>query len=161
MATRVKVTETVKSSVSPVSDNDFLAIWDTGATSSVITKKVVDNLGLAPTGIVEVHGVHGKNYRNKYIVCIQLPNNIQVKNVEVTDGDLGDADVLIGMDIISLGDFSVSNYKEKTTFTFRIPSCADTDYVALINKRENEGDKYTPCPCGSGQKWKFCHGKKS
>ena len=28
-------------------------------------------------------------------------------------------DVLIGMDIIGLGDFAVSNYRGKTTFTFR------------------------------------------
>lgn len=161
LESRVKVTESANPSTSPVSDNDFLAIWDTGATNSVITKKVVDALGLAPTGIVEVHGVHGKDDRYKYIVSIQLPNNIRVRDIEVTDGELGGADVLIGMDIIALGDFAVSNYQGKTTFTFRTPSYAETDYVALINKFNEEGDKYAPCPCGSGKKWKFCHGNKS
>lgn len=155
------MTETLNPSFSPVSDDDFLAIWDTGATNSVITKKVVDTLGLAPTGIIEVHGVHGKDFRSKYIVSIQLPNDIRVRDVEVTDGEFGDADVLIGMDIISLGDFAVSNYKGKTTFSFRYPSCAETDYVALISKIKDEGNKYALCPCGSGQKWKFCHGNKS
>lgn len=31
--------------------------------------------------------------------------------------------------IISLGDFSVSNYKGTTSFTFRIPSQKETNYV--------------------------------
>ena len=31
-------------------------------------------------------------------------------------------DVLIGMDIINLGDFAVSNHNGKTTFSFRMPS---------------------------------------
>ena len=37
--------------------------------------------------------------------------------------------VLIGMDIITSGDFSVSNYNGKTVFTFRTPSQERIDYV--------------------------------
>ena len=37
-------------------------------------------------------------------------------------------DVLIGMDIISKGDFAVSNYNGKTQFSFRLPSQEDVDY---------------------------------
>lgn len=33
--------------------NQYVAIWDTGATHSAITKKVVDELDLKPTGIAE------------------------------------------------------------------------------------------------------------
>jgi len=32
----------------------FKAIWDTGATASVITEKVVDQCGLKPTGMTRV-----------------------------------------------------------------------------------------------------------
>lgn len=40
---------------------DFKAIWDTGATHSVITKKVVDQLGLIPTGMTKVLGVNSSS----------------------------------------------------------------------------------------------------
>lgn len=33
------------------------------------------------------------------------------------------------MDIITRGDFAVTNLGEKTTFSFRIPSLADIDFV--------------------------------
>ena len=38
-------------------------------------------------------------------------------------------DVVIGMDIITRGDFAVTNLDGKTTFSFRIPSLADIDFV--------------------------------
>jgi len=50
--------------------------------------------------------------------------------LRVTEGSIfGDSDVLIGMDIISLGDFAVTNFQEKTVFTFRIPSVERIDFV--------------------------------
>lgn len=38
---------------------EFDAIWDTGATASVITQRVVDACGLQPIGMMQVQGVHG------------------------------------------------------------------------------------------------------
>lgn len=37
-------------------------------------------------------------------------------------------DVLIGMDIISNGDFAISNYEGRTQFSFRIPSQEHIEY---------------------------------
>lgn len=37
----------------------FVAIWDTGATSSVITPTVIKKLGLVPTGKTNLQGVAG------------------------------------------------------------------------------------------------------
>ena len=39
------------------------------------------------------------------------------------------ADVLIGMDIISKGDFAVTHPEGKTQFMFRVPTQADIDFV--------------------------------
>lgn len=48
----------------------------------------------------------------------------------VTGGLLNtDTDFLIGMDIITLGDFAVTNVNGKTVFSFRYPSCEKIDYV--------------------------------
>lgn len=36
-------------------------------------------------------------------------------------GDIGDYDVIIGMDIITLGDFVITNKDNQTWFAFRYP----------------------------------------
>ena len=42
-------------------------------------------------------------------------------------------DVLIGMDIITKGDFAITNPDGTTKFSFRIPSQADIDFVRESN----------------------------
>ena len=37
--------------------------------------------------------------------------------------------MLIGMDIINLGDFAITNKNGNTKFTFEIPSSRDIDFV--------------------------------
>ena len=57
------------------------AIWDTGATCSVITRKIVDLLGLIPTGFVEVHTANGTPIQRTFIIDIKLPNGVLVKGI--------------------------------------------------------------------------------
>mgnify|MGYP003298516742 CR=1 FL=1 len=47
-----------------------------------------------------------------------------------------DGDVLIGMDVIRYGDFTISNYNGKTKMSFRIPSIQETDYVEEARKNK-------------------------
>jgi hypothetical protein len=109
--------------------HEFDAIWDTGATGSVITQNVIDACGLAPTGMVEVHGVHDSQLCETFLVNIRLPNSVAFANLRVTKGNLKDADVLIGMDIINRGDFAVTNVGGITKFSFRVPSITHLDFV--------------------------------
>ena len=44
-------------------------------------------------------------------------------------GAFAQFDVLIGMDIITQGDFAVTNLGGKTKFSFRIPSQASINFV--------------------------------
>ena len=108
---------------------EYKGIWDTGATNSVITKKIIDELNLKPIGLVEVHHAAGKSFANRYLVNIILPNNVVIQSVAVTEGALIAMDMLIGMDIITLGDFAVTNKDNRTTMSFRIPSCKEIDFV--------------------------------
>ena len=107
------------------------ALWDTGATNTVISRKVVSDLALISTGIMRVKTPSGSNDYNTYLVNIGLPNHVTITDVCVCDSEIGDqgVGVLIGMDIITKGDFSVSNYNGITRFTFRIPSIKVTDYA--------------------------------
>lgn len=119
---------------SHVRSNDYTAIWDTGATGSVVTKKVVNDLGLQPINKILVNGVHGECYSNLYLVNMLLPNNVHYCAVHVTEAEqLGriddNIDVLIGMNIISSGDLAVTNYNGRTAFSFRFPSTEFIDFT--------------------------------
>jgi predicted aspartyl protease len=107
----------------------FDALWDTGATGSVISRNVVQKLGLESTGKGKVYHANGMAIVDTYSVNILLPNNIIFSVLKVTEGILNGIDVLIGMDIILKGDFAVTTSQGKNKFTFQIPSTHDTDYV--------------------------------
>ena len=140
----------------------YNAIWDTGATGSVITRKVIEECGLEPIGITKVYTASGSRLSEVYYAAILLPNKVRVSPVKVTEGDIHLADVLIGMDIISLGDFAATNKDEKTTFSFKYPSTECIDFAKLIRSKSESRPKVgrnVPCPCGSGKKYKNCCGK--
>lgn len=108
-------------------------IWDTGATRSVITKKTAHALGLISVGQRTVRGVHGLRSVNVYLATIHLAGTDIEITEQVTECDElsndGSVGALLGMNIISTGDFAVSNYRGRTKFTFRSPSIAHVDYT--------------------------------
>lgn len=75
----------------------YTALWDTGATSSSITKKVIDELNLISTGVTKIYHANGSDTVDTYMVNIILPNNVGFKCLDVTEGKLNGTDVLIGM----------------------------------------------------------------
>ena len=110
----------------------FEAIWDTGATHSSITQEVVDRCGLESIGKTKVYhaGIDDEpDETDNYLVNIRLPNRVTVQNVQVSRGGFSGADILIGMDIISGGDFAITHMGGKTKFTFQVPAQADIDFV--------------------------------
>jgi len=119
----------------------YNAIWDTGATSTVITSKVAKDLKLKPTGTATNIHAGGVSQVPTYLVDIYLPNGICVKEISVSEVVLaGDIEILIGMDLISLGDFSFTNVNGKSCFSFRFPSVKEIDYV-LEGKKKNKWQK--------------------
>ncbi len=140
----------------------FRAIWDTGATNTVITERVVKECKLKPTGSTWAHTVGGTKHANTYLISVFLPNKVVFRQLRVTEGEVyGQADVLIGMDIISQGDFAVTNMEGKTTHSFRIPSVERIDFVEQSRKQRTvkaipKVGRNDPCPCGSGRKYKNC-----
>ena len=113
----------------------WCGLWDTGASKSSITQRIVDDLALIPVGNTNISTANGIVTVNTYFVDFGLPNGVTVKNVLVSCADLGDdIDVLIGMDIIRHGDFSITNTNNRTTFSFRTPSIQEIDYVKESRK---------------------------
>ncbi len=136
-------------------------IWDTGATNTVISQNVVGALNLKPITFTYVNTASQQKILTPvFLVDVHLyDGRLCIKDVNVTLGDLsGGADCLIGMDIITLGDFSITNVNG-TTFSFRIPSLQEVDYVQDLNRLKPKIGRNDPCFCGSGKKYKVCHGR--
>lgn len=149
----------------------YKGIWDTGATNSVISQRIVGECGLKPTGMVKVQHVGGESPSETYLVNILLPHQVGIPQIKVAKGSMGaTADILIGMDIITMGDFAITNLNGKTVFSFRIPSIECIDFVKQHNQTTTTSSPLASnqipavgrnalCPCGSGKKYKYCHGK--
>lgn len=118
------------------SSEEVDAIWDTGASGTVLSERLVSLLNLPPIGKRRVSSCSDSYESNIYVVDIVLPNNVHVPGVQVTEAkNIGSFDVLIGMDIITIGDLSICNYEGKTSFSFRIPSSGNRiDYVEEAKK---------------------------
>lgn len=106
----------------------FQAIWDTGATASVISQRVIDECVLKPVGVTDVATVAGVSLSKVYLINIFLPNEVGFPNVTVTQGNMGKIDVLIGMDLINRGDFALTHQHGNTVFSFRYPSSTTIDF---------------------------------
>jgi predicted aspartyl protease len=109
----------------------YAAIWDTGATATAITKRVVDELRLPVVSRGMTSTAGGQVPTTGHFVHVWLPHGVVVTNCVASCVDLGilGVDVLIGMDIVGKGDFSISNYEKKTIMSFREPSMEHVDYT--------------------------------
>jgi hypothetical protein len=144
------------------------ALWDTGATKSVISTDVAMRLGLTPVGTTNVNHAGGLGTSSTYLVNFGLPQKVMVAGALVTEFPTlgGGFGAIVGMDVICLGDLSISNVSGRTCMSFRIPSCEIIDYVAEWNRTRFAGTpRNAPCPCGKkgpgGKvlKYKHCHGQ--
>jgi len=98
-------------------ENEFIAVWDTGATNTCISKAVVNKLALKPITVTEVSGAYGEEkIRPVYLVCLYLPNGVVFRNRPVIEWDSTKVEVLVGMDVIFNGDFVISNINNETFF---------------------------------------------
>lgn len=140
------------------------ALWDTGATGTCISPRISDALNLVPTGKTVVGHAGGAEEMFTYLVNIGLPHGVGVYGVPtVAFAGSDEVDVLIGMDIIASGDFAITQRDGKTCFSFRTPPEDHIDYVAQGREPTEPStpkiSRNSPCPCGSGKKYKRCCGE--
>ena len=140
----------------------YVAILDTATERTRVSRKVIEAAKLEP--------IEDSGFEGHYLADIYLPNMIRFSGVTVTEipPDLGfQADCLIGMDILSCADCSLSHKDRKMMFSFRVPPLGATDFVEE-HQRLYKGAKRMvttaatrnqPCPCGSGKRFKNCCGK--
>jgi len=100
------------------------ALWDTGATMTCIKPALRERLKmrLLESGGTEIAGIGGRTAAGATVVNLLVVPGLEIKNCPVYVIDFpGDAELLIGMNIISKGDFAVCNAGGATSFSFAVP----------------------------------------
>jgi len=104
------------------------AMWDTGANFTAVNSRIVRELNLPCLGKAGVGGILGEQkLESVYLINIYLPNRDK-HTIKVMGAEPKNCDILIGMDIISKGNFAISCFDNKTTFTFCYPSFGRIDF---------------------------------
>jgi predicted aspartyl protease len=147
----------------------FIGIWDTGASGTAISKKVADALGLISTKVTKVYHAQGETLANVYLVSLGFPDSsLRFKELSVNEAVVYGADVLVGMDVISQGDFLITNDGASTELHFHHPAVGLDRFARKIKKFPIPGvpkppvpeiaklGRNDPCFCGSGKKFKNC-----
>ena len=118
-------------------------IWDTGSEGCLISAELAEKLKLSPVGMKKVIGVHDEKWSPEYLLNLKLPNDESFEMINVLVGDMiGSDEILIGMSIITQGDFAVTNVNNSTAMSFRTPSVLRINYVTDQEKAIKEEEAY-------------------
>jgi hypothetical protein len=120
------------------------ALWDTGATVTCIKPELFERLKLRLfnlTGHTTLSGIGGNVAAKVTLVSLLLTPTLEIeyRPVYVTEFP-SNADMLIGMDIIRMGDFAVCNADGKTSFSFAVPPFPDRIDLAEKTEADNKRD---------------------
>ncbi len=122
------------------------ALFDTGATKTMITSRIVSRLGLRLVNKLDFASLTGVHRRNGYLFHVgfyQSPpanetevSNIQVFREVINGGELPDGttfDVMLGMDVITSGNLRIN---QDGTFVFRFgPKGTRPRHVTTVRDR--------------------------
>lgn len=138
------------------------ALWDTGATTSCIANNFAKKIWLPIVWEWFNKGI--TNITEKcdiYLANIWLPNRVSIPIQLMWIADREDFAILIGMDVISQGEFALSTHGGVTKMSFCLPCRQHIDFVKEIDA----GPKVllwrrSPCHCWSWKRYKDCCEKK-
>ena len=124
-----------------IDKNRFICIWDTGASVSCVTSNIVERYNLTSIGKSDFFtGGHCKSKSTDvYSIDLMFRDDFVFNNLRVLKIEKHDVfDIIIGMDIISQGDFAVSNLNGSTSFSFRIPSMGTANFLNENYDKESD-----------------------
>ena len=119
----------VESATNPEKQIEANALWDTGASSSLIRPEIAAKLNLKPISKTLMATPSDKAVpSNVYLINLYLPSKARIIKIQALEGIPNNCDMLIGMDVIVLGDFAITNFNGQTKFSFRVPSSTEIDF---------------------------------
>ena len=121
---------------------ELTSLWDTGATITAIKPSLRDKLKLRMVDdkhSLTVGGL-GKPVKTNYtMTTLFITPNFVLNYCPTYVLDLSiDVDIVIGMDIINMGDFYIDNTNNETSFSFIVPPIPKKMDLMDIAKRIKE-----------------------
>ncbi len=106
------------------------ALWDTGATSSLISQDLIDSFDFKKSEPIVTTSHRGKSCVDTYIVTLELPTGGKINNLRVLSGVYDELDfkIVIGLDIIKHCDFHMDYLGEYPVLTLRHEYDGNDDY---------------------------------
>ena len=98
------------------------AMWDTGSNATILSTKLVSELRPDHFGQGGMTGVGGQSEGDTYLMHVSLPTGDIITYQEVYEANQGDYDAIIGMDIITRGNFHLDCDHGETLFSFELPN---------------------------------------
>jgi predicted aspartyl protease len=107
---------------------DVHALLDTGATNTSISDRLAASLGLKEIEQCKVDTAGGTHVANVYSIDVKLRDMVTFTNIRSTEfvGN-GMFDIIVGMDILTIGDLAITNHDHRTVVSFRVPP--DTAHI--------------------------------
>lgn len=107
------------------------ALWDTGSSESVISSNLVKELSLKSVGSALLNGTNLSHKTNVYEIILLLARKqkIALQVIESSQISNSGIDFLIGLDVITMCDFSLSTYNEDICLSVRYPSKGFIDFT--------------------------------
>jgi hypothetical protein len=123
---------------------EIKVLWDTGATLTFIKPNLRDKLKLCmfkTDASADIAGLGGIFKADFSIASIILTENLKIDYCPVYVLDYPvNFDMVIGMNIINMGDFSICNTDMKTSFSFIVPPLPNrinfTDIADALNNQK-------------------------
>lgn len=112
--------------------HEFVALWDTGATATLISDSVTAKCGHASTGKRTIQGVNSTDVVDEYVVDVHL-GPVCFPTISVGERRISpDFDVLLGMDVIGQGDFAMTRQNGQTVVSFQTPHHQTIDFFRSL-----------------------------
>lgn len=125
------------------------ALWDTGASTSVMTRALAEKLGIrfsAEAASRSVTGTEIAKYGYAYVSLVSNGGVVHTMTAIVESLPRKEYSFIIGMDVINRGSLAISSHEMRTYLSFTMPACAPVDFTQNADGKITETQPLNPGP---------------
>lgn len=100
--------------------SQFSGIIDTGASTTCLSRRLVRQLDLKTIGRCHVDTANGEAEHCMHIVNLIFAKHMIFSGLDVTSGDIGEPDFLLGMDILRQGHLTLFPVQGRLFMDFKL-----------------------------------------
>lgn len=137
IASRIVTPLTIRNSERSTPSVSVMALWDTGSSKCLISESKSKIIGANFTRRVPIKTAIGESTLDAGVIAVELCRDGQsfiATAAVVPDEALNGVDFVVGMDIISFGEFHLVVKDGETAFTFIAPAVASPGLISDPSK---------------------------